>query len=135
MNFKDEMKQKVAQIEIILDEYLPAQEGLQKTVLTAMNTTVKAGGKRLRPMLINETYQMFGGKGDIVKPFMAAIEMIHTYSLIHDDLPALDNDDYRRGRLTTHMEKIWRSLQEMHFLIMRMKLQRKHLILRRKTRS
>ena len=50
MNFKDEMKQKVAQIEIILDEYLPAQEGLQKTVLTAMNTTVKAGGKRLRPM-------------------------------------------------------------------------------------
>ena len=58
MNFKDEMKQKVAQIEIILDEYLPAQEGLQKTVLTAMNTTVKAGGKRLRPMLINETYQM-----------------------------------------------------------------------------
>ena len=56
MNFKDEMKQKVAQIEIILDEYLPAQEGLQKTVLTAMNTTVKAGGKRLRPMLINETY-------------------------------------------------------------------------------
>ena len=56
-----------------------------------MNTTVKAGGKRLRPMLINETYQMFGGKGDIVKPFMAAIEMIHTYSLIHDDLPALDN--------------------------------------------
>lgn len=102
MNFKDEMKQKVAQIEIILDEYLPAQEGLQKTVLTAMNTTVKAGGKRLRPMLINETYQMFGGKEDIVKPFMAAIEMIHTYSLIHDDLPALDNDDYRRGRLTSH---------------------------------
>ena len=89
MNFKDEMKQKVAQIEIILDEYLPAQEGLQKTVLTAMNTTVKAGGKRLRPMLINETYQMFGGKGDIVKPFMAAIEMIHTYSLIHDDLEAI----------------------------------------------
>ena len=64
MNFKDEMKQKVAQIEIILDEYLPAQEGLQKTVLTAMNTTVKAGGKRLRPMLINETYQMFGSDQD-----------------------------------------------------------------------
>ena len=103
MNFKDEMKQKVAQIEIILDEYLPAQEGLQKTVLTAMNTTVKAGGKRLRPMLINETYQMFGGKEDIVKPFMAAIEMVHTYSLVHDDLPAMDNDEYRRGRKTTHV--------------------------------
>ena len=68
-----------------------------------MNTTVKAGGKRLRPMLINETYQMFGGKEDIVKPFMAAIEMIHTYSLIHDDLPALDNDDYRRGQKTCHI--------------------------------
>ena len=104
MNFKDEMKQKVAQIEIILDEYLPAQEGLQKTVLTAMNTTVKAGGKRLRPMLINETYQMFGGKGDIVKPFMAAIEMIHTYSLIHDDLPGMDNDDLRRGKPTCHKQ-------------------------------
>ena len=59
MNFKDEMKQKVAQIEIILDEYLPAQEGLQKTVFNCNETqTVKAGGKRLRPMLINETYQM-----------------------------------------------------------------------------
>ena len=102
MNFKDEMKQKVAQIEIILDEYLPAQEGLQKTVLTAMNTTVKAGGKRLRPMLINETYKMFGGEGDIVKPFMAAIEMIHTYSLIHDDLPCMDNDDLRRGKPSCH---------------------------------
>ena len=137
MNFKDEMKQKVAQIEIILDEYLPAQEGLQKTVLTAMNTTVKAGGKRLRPMLINETYQMFGGKGDIVKPFMAAIEMIHTYSLIHDDLPGLTMmiTEEVRKHVISFMEKIWRSLQEMHFLIMRMKLQRKHLILRRKTRS
>ena len=103
MNFKAEMNERVEQIEQILDQYLPPKEGLQKTVLTAMNTTVKAGGKRLRPMLINETYKMFGGEGDIVKPFMAAIEMIHTYSLIHDDLPALDNDDYRRGRKTTHV--------------------------------
>lgn len=103
MNFKDEMNQRVEQIEQILDQYLPPKEGLQKTVLTAMNTTVKAGGKRLRPMLINETYQMFGGKDEIVKPFMAAIEMIHTYSLIHDDLPALDNDDYRRGQKTCHI--------------------------------
>ena len=103
MNFKAEMNERVEQIEQILDQYLPPKEGLQKTVLTAMNTTVKAGGKRLRPMLINETYQMFGGKGDIVKPFMAAIEMIHTYSLVHDDLPAMDNDEYRRGRKTTHI--------------------------------
>ena len=104
MNFKAEMNERVEQIEQILDQYLPPKEGLQKTVLTAMNTTVKAGGKRLRPMLINETYQMFGGKGDIVKPFMAAIEMIHTYSLIHDDLPALDNDALRRGMPTAHIK-------------------------------
>lgn len=103
MNFKAEMNERVEQIEQILDQYLPPKEGLQKTVLTAMNTTVKAGGKRLRPMLINETYKMFGGEGDIVKPFMAAIEMIHTYSLIHDDLPALDNDDYRKGQKTCHI--------------------------------
>lgn len=103
MNFKAEMNERLEQIEQILDQYLPPKEGLQKTVLTAMNTTVKAGGKRLRPMLINETYKMFGGEGDIVKPFMAAIEMIHTYSLIHDDLPALDNDDYRRGQKTCHI--------------------------------
>ena len=103
MNFKAEMNERVEQIEQILDQYLPPKEGLQKTVLTAMNTTVKAGGKRLRPMLINETYKMFGGEGDIVKPFMAAIEMIHTYSLIHDDLPAMDNDDYRRGQKTCHI--------------------------------
>lgn len=103
MNFKDEMNERVTEIESILDRYLPPKEGLQKTVLTAMNTTVKAGGKRLRPMLINETYKMFGGKEKIVEPFMAAIEMIHTYSLIHDDLPALDDDDYRRGQKTCHI--------------------------------
>ena len=61
-----------------------------------------AGGKRLRPILIRETYELFGGKDKLCEPFMAAMEMIHTHSLIHDDLPALDNDDYRRGRLTTH---------------------------------
>lgn len=103
MEFKEEMKKRVVHIETILDKYLPRPEGLQKTVLTAMNTTVKAGGKRLRPMLMEETYHMFGGTGNIVEPFMAAIEMIHTYSLIHDDLPALDNDDYRRGQKTCHI--------------------------------
>ena len=62
-----------------------------------------AGGKRIRPLLIAETYRFFGGTDmALAEPFMAAIEMIHTYSLIHDDLPALDNDDYRRGRLTSH---------------------------------
>ncbi|MBR5046715.1 MAG: polyprenyl synthetase family protein, partial [Eubacterium sp.] len=69
-----------------------------------MNYTMNAGGKRIRPMLMEETYLMFGGKDrDLIEPFMAAIEMIHTYSLIHDDLPALDNDEYRRGRKTAHI--------------------------------
>ncbi len=103
MNFKEEMKERTEHIEGILDRYLPEPKGLQKTVLMAMNTTVKAGGKRLRPMLMEETYHMFGGKGEVIEPFMAAIEMIHTYSLIHDDLPALDDDDYRRGQKTCHI--------------------------------
>lgn len=101
--FDHELKKRISHIEEILDHYLPKPEGFQKTVLKAMNTTVKAGGKRLRPMLMEETYKMFGGKGKVIEPFMAAIEMIHTYSLIHDDLPALDNDDYRRGQKTCHI--------------------------------
>lgn len=103
MNFNEKMKQRTEHIEDVLKQYLPKPEGLQKTVLTAMNTTVMAGGKRLRPMLMEETYHMFGGNQTVVEPFMAAIEMIHTYSLIHDDLPALDNDDYRRGQKTCHI--------------------------------
>ena len=75
---------------------------MQKTVIEAMNYSVLAGGKRLRPMLMQETYKLFGGDGEIIKPFMAALEMIHTYSLVHDDLPAMDNDEYRRGKKTTH---------------------------------
>jgi len=71
--------------------------------MDAMEYSVMAGGKRLRPMLMQETYKLFGGKGELVEPFMAAMEMIHTYSLVHDDLPAMDDDDYRRGRKTTHV--------------------------------
>lgn len=103
MNFKDEQGKKVEVIETILKEYLPEQEGYQKVIMEAMEYSVMAGGKRLRPMLMQETFRLFGGKGDIIEPFMAAIEMIHTYSLVHDDLPAMDNDDYRRGRKTTHV--------------------------------
>lgn len=102
MSFNNDLKERVEYIENILKEYLPAKEGYQKIIMEAMEYNVLAGGKRLRPMLMNETYKLFGGESDIVKPFMAAIEMIHTYSLVHDDLPAMDNDDYRRGRLTTH---------------------------------
>lgn len=103
MNFSGEMKQKVNEIEAILDEYLPAAEGYQKQIMEAMAYSVKAGGKRLRPMLMQETFRLFGGEGKVVEPFMAALEMIHTYSLVHDDLPAMDNDEYRRGRKTTHV--------------------------------
>ncbi len=85
---------------------LPKEEGLQELLLQAMNYSVENGGKRIRPMLIQETYAYFGGDeyylDDLVVPFMAAMEMIHSYSLVHDDLPAMDNDDYRRGKLTTH---------------------------------
>lgn len=97
------LKEKVSAIEAVLNKYLPEETGFQKTVLEAMNYSVQAGGKRLRPMLMQEVYQMFGGQGEEVEPFMAALEMIHTYSLVHDDLPAMDNDEYRRGRKTTHV--------------------------------
>jgi geranylgeranyl diphosphate synthase type II len=102
MNFKEELEKHINQIEIIIKQYLPKEEGFQKTVIEAMNYSVLAGGKRLRPMLMMETYKLFGGNDEVIKPFMAAMEMIHTYSLVHDDLPAMDNDEYRRGRKTTH---------------------------------
>jgi len=97
------MNERVQEIEAVIHKYMPEPEGYAKTVLSAMNYTVDAGGKRLRPMLMQETYRMFGGTETVIEPFMAAIEMIHTYSLVHDDLPALDNDDYRRGRKTAHI--------------------------------
>lgn len=103
MSFKVEQGKKVEAIETILKKYLPEQEGYQKVIMEAMEYSVMAGGKRLRPMLMQEMFRLFGGQGDIIEPFMAAIEMIHTYSLVHDDLPAMDNDDYRRGRKTTHV--------------------------------
>ena len=102
MSFKEELKAKTEEINAMLLKYLPKEEGFQRTVLEASNYSVLAGGKRLRPMMMRETYLMFGGDGGVIEPFMAAIEMIHTYSLVHDDLPAMDNDEYRRGRKTTH---------------------------------
>lgn len=104
MSFNESLKERTEKIEAVILTYLPKEEGFQKTVIEAMNYSVLAGGKRLRPMLMQETYRLFGGKGKIIEPFMAAIEMIHTYSLVHDDLPAMDNDEYRRGRKTTHIQ-------------------------------
>lgn len=102
MGVKEEMERRSLEIEEIIKKYLPKEEGYQKTIFSAMNYSILAGGKRLRPMLMKETYELFGGKSQIIEPFMAAIEMIHTYSLVHDDLPAMDNDEYRRGKKTTH---------------------------------
>lgn len=95
------LQAKTEELDGIIQSFLPREEGWQKMVLRAMNYSVLAGGKRLRPMLMLESYRMFGGKGKEIEPFLAAIEMIHTYSLVHDDLPAMDNDEYRRGRETT----------------------------------
>ena len=104
VSLKEKIENRTKEVEEVIYSYLPEESGYQKTVISAMNYTMKAGGKRLRPMLMDETYRMFGGKDrKKIEPFMAAIEMIHTYSLIHDDLPALDNDDYRRGRKTAHV--------------------------------
>nr|WP_294650362.1 farnesyl diphosphate synthase [uncultured Blautia sp.] len=102
MNFQDELTKRTEDAERVIKDFLPAEEGFARTMAQAMNYSMLAGGKRLRPILIQETYRLFGGEGKVVEPFMAGMEMIHTHSLIHDDLPALDNDDYRRGRLTTH---------------------------------
>ena len=99
--FNQLMQEKTQELEQIITHFLPPEEGLQKTVLEAMNYSIQAGGKRLRPMLMLETYRMCGGNSTVIEPFLAAIEMIHTYSLVHDDLPAMDNDAYRRGRETT----------------------------------
>ncbi len=104
-DFNARLSEKAAHIEDVLKDFLPAEEGYAKTVIEAMNYSLLAGGKRLRPMMILEAYRLFAGENadeGVVRPFMAAMEMIHTYSLVHDDLPAMDNDEYRRGRKTTH---------------------------------
>lgn len=101
-NFKEELQIRTAHAEEIIRRYLPEEAGFARTMAEVMNYSMCAGGKRLRPILLLETFRMFGEDERVAEPFMAGIEMIHTHSLIHDDLPAIDNDDYRRGRLTTH---------------------------------
>lgn len=127
-NFDEQMKKRVAEINSVIQSYLPdkvaplrcpqrqdapsismrcardgATEGFQSTLLDAVNYSMLVGGKKLRPLLMQQTFVMFGGTSNAIRPFMAAMEMIHTHSLIHDDLPALDNDEYRRGKKTTHV--------------------------------
>ncbi len=102
MNFREELESRTEQVNKLIGKFLPKEEGFSVEMAKAMNYSMLAGGKRLRPILMWETYRLFGGKGQVVAPFMVAMEMIHTHSLIHDDLPALDNDEYRRGKPTTH---------------------------------
>ena len=104
VNFKEELQVKQNKIEEIIRNYLPKETGFAKELAGAMNYSMLAGGKRIRPMLMQETYRLFGGEGELVEPFMAAMEMVHTHSLVHDDLPAIDNDEYRRGKKTTHAQ-------------------------------
>lgn len=103
MNFKEELENRINRAEQVIEAYLPAEEGFSKNLAEAMNYSMRAGGKRLRPIFMAEMYGVFGGNQKFVEPFMAAMEMIHTHSLIHDDLPAIDNDEYRRGKKTTHV--------------------------------
>lgn len=102
MDFREELNARTEYVNRVLDEYLPEKAGYQKTVFEAMSYSVHAGGKRIRPIFMMETARLFGGFDEKLHPFMAALEFIHTYSLVHDDLPAMDNDDYRRGQYTTH---------------------------------
>ena len=103
VNFESEMEKRTQEVQNIVLSQLPVPEGFQKTLLSAMDYSMRSGGKRLRPLLLRLAFEMYGADGPDPSPFMAAIEMIHTHSLIHDDLPAMDNDEYRRGRKTTHI--------------------------------
>lgn len=103
MNFEEELNIKTSEINSIIADYLPKETKYQQRITEAANYSVNAGGKRIRPMLLMEVYKLCGGHDlNKIKAFMTALECIHTYSLVHDDLPAMDNDDYRRGMLTTH---------------------------------
>ena len=102
MTFSEELREKTAFAEEVLKKYLPEEGGYASRVIEAVNYSALAGGKRLRPVIMREVFLLFGGKGEVIEPFMAALELIHNYSLVHDDLPAMDNDLYRRGKKTTH---------------------------------
>lgn len=102
MDWKTEMQEKCAEIEAALARAIPEQAGFPPVIFEAMRYSLLAGGKRLRPIMLLAACEAVGGRKEDAIPFACALEMIHNYSLIHDDLPAMDNDDYRRGRLTNH---------------------------------
>lgn len=101
-DIKKELDIRVKETNRIIEKFLPKEKGYQKIIMEAMNYSMLSGGKRLRPILIKEVSNIFNYRSPAIEYFMAAIEMIHTYSLVHDDLPAMDNDTLRRGKLSTH---------------------------------
>jgi geranylgeranyl diphosphate synthase type II len=101
-NFKSKYENLAELVNGALDGYMPEKRATEANLYKAMRYSLLAGGKRLRPVLSLAVCELLGGRLENILPFACAIEMIHTYSLIHDDLPAMDNDDYRRGRLTSH---------------------------------
>jgi len=102
MNFNTWMEEKIKKTEEYLSNFVEIKDNPQKLIYEAMNYSLLSGGKRLRPVLLLGTYELFREDEEVAMPFACTVEMIHTYSLIHDDLPAMDNDDYRRGRLSNH---------------------------------
>jgi len=102
MNIKEYLQEKKEVVDRALEKYLPKETEFPSTLHKAIRHSLFDGGKRIRPILSIAAFEAVGGKGDGILPFACALEMIHTYSLIHDDLPAIDNDDYRRGKLTCH---------------------------------
>lgn len=104
MELLQELQKKQEMIENALSDYVPATENEQGTIYRAMRYSLLAGGKRLRPVIMLLACELCGGRAEDALPFACALEMIHTYSLIHDDLPAMDNDDLRRGKPTNHIQ-------------------------------
>lgn len=102
MDFKQELNNNVELINNLLKKYIRTSECPEKRLNESMEYSLMAGGKRIRPILIMSTYKLFQNDIDNCLQFAVAMEMVHTFSLIHDDLPGIDNDDYRRGKLTNH---------------------------------
>ena len=102
MDFYKEFEERIIEVNKYLSSYLEEKECLQGTIYKAMNYSLHAGGKRIRPVLMMACAELMGGARESVMPFACAVEMIHTYSLIHDDLPCMDDDDLRRGKPTNH---------------------------------
>lgn len=102
MDFYKEFEEKIIEVNKSLEKFIEEKDNPQATIYKAMNYSLHAGGKRIRPVILISVAELLGASRENVMPFACAIEMIHTYSLIHDDLPCMDNDDLRRGKPTNH---------------------------------